>query len=147
MSSKTTIIWLKVASAILIAFGLSGLFGAAAPSSAYPAFMADLAFYPLDGAPRNNSPEIGLLWAIAGGLMTGWGLMFWQITTHLYPRDPALARQLILSGILAWFVVDSTGSVLTGAPMNALFNVGFLLLFVVPVLWTEHRKVNDAHNA
>jgi hypothetical protein len=51
------------------------------------------------------------------------------------PRDPALARRLILLGIGGWYVVDSSMSIAAGAPLNALFNTGFLLLFYVPV-WT-----------
>jgi hypothetical protein len=38
-------------------------------------------------------------------------------------------------GVGCWFVVDSLMSIAAGAPLNAIFNVGFLLLFVVPV-WT-----------
>lgn len=147
MSQKTTILWLKIASGVLVAFGLSGILGAMEATSAYPNFMADLAFFPIDGAPASNAPETRLLWAIAGGLMTGWGLMMWQITVHLYPRDSALARQLILTGIVAWFMVDSTGSVLAGAPMNAVFNVGFLLLFIVPVLRSRQAETGNMQKA
>ena len=67
--------------------------------------------------------------------------MIWQIVTRLYTREPALSRSMILTGVFTWFVIDSTGSVIAGAPMNALYNVGFLLLFVVP-LW---RPVQAAH--
>ncbi len=72
--------------------------------------------------------------AIGGGVMTGWGIMLWMLATRLYPREPALARQLIVTSIVAWFIVDSAGSILSGAPLNALFNVSFLLIFCVP-LW------------
>ncbi len=147
MTQKTTILWLKIASGVLIAFGLSGLLGAMEATSAYSNFMADLAFFPLDGAPESNAPETRLLWAIVGGLMTGWGLMLWQVATRLYPAEPALARQLILTGIVAWFVIDSTGSVLAGAPMNAVFNIGFLLLFAVPIFRSRRLKTNEMQKA
>jgi hypothetical protein len=39
-----------------------------------------------------------------------------------------------LAGVLAWFVLDSTGSVLSGNASNAFFNVLVLLLAVGP-LW------------
>ena len=77
--------------------------------------------------------------AISGGLLIGWGLMLWMLATRLYPKDSELAKQLIVTSVLAWFVVDSTGSILSGAPLNALLNVSFLLIFCVP-LWLAGRS-------
>jgi hypothetical protein len=55
------------------------------------------------------------------------------VSRRLYPKDPELGRSLIIASIGTWFVIDSAGSVLAGAPLNALFNVSFLLIFVLPV--------------
>jgi hypothetical protein len=40
----------------------------------------------------------------------------------------------VLTGVLAWFVLDSAGSIASGNPSNALFNIMVLLLAVGP-LW------------
>ena len=56
------------------------------------------------------------------------------------PANQDLTRSLILTSIGAWFVIDSAGSILAGAPVNALFNVGFLAMFAVP-LWRPARTV------
>lgn len=140
MTQAQTLNWLKAASAIVIAFGLVMTLGAMPATSAPVALLVDLVFWPLDGQQRVSAPETRLLWAISGGILTGWGLLLWQLSTRLYPRDPRLARSLILTSISVWFVVDSLGSVLAGAPLNAAFNVGFLLLFFIP-LW---RPVEQA---
>ncbi len=66
--------------------------------------------------------------------MAGWGVLLWMLSTHLFPSDQALAAKLIIASIVTWFVIDSTGSILAGAPLNAAFNVSFLLIFCVP-LW------------
>jgi hypothetical protein len=66
--------------------------------------------------------------------MAGWGVLLWMLSTHLFPIDQALAAKLIIASIITWFVIDSTGSILAGAPLNAAFNVSFLLIFCVP-LW------------
>ena len=40
----------------------------------------------------------------------------------------------MLAGLLGWFLLDSTGSIASGQPINALFNVAVLLILVGP-LW------------
>ncbi len=144
MSANKTVSYLKAASAVLIGFGLSGLLAASTLAPSYSAFMADLAFFPFDGSPSNNTPEMRLLWAIAGGLMAGWGVMIWQITSQLYPRDPALAKRLILSSVVVWFVIDGAGSVLAGAPFNVVMNTGFLAIFVLPLMGAQQSAAADA---
>lgn len=133
MSVHATQTWLKFAAAVTIGFGL--LIGLAAhPATAgVVLFLVDLILWPVDGAQSLAAPETRMLCAIVGGIMVGWGLMMWLVVTRIYPRDPALARLLILTGIGTWFVIDSVGSLMAGAPLNALFNVGFLLLFVIPL--------------
>lgn len=138
MSSSATAAWLKAASASLIAFGVL-IALAALPATAGPTeFLVALILGPADGSPGVAGAETRMLRAISGGLLVGWGITLWLIVARLLPRDPALARRLILSGVGAWFVVDSLGSLAAGAPANAALNVAFLLAFAVP-LWRPPR--------
>lgn len=41
--------------------------------------------------------------------------------------------------IALWFIVDSGRSIATGFPMNALLNVGWLLMYAVPLVATFRR--------
>ena len=141
MHQQTTVTWLKAASAIVIAFGLIGVLGAYPATSGFARIMADLAFWPVDGTPAAVSADGRLLWAISSGVLAGWGAMIWMIAGQLYPREPTLARSMILTGVFTWFVIDSIGSVLAGAPMNVLFNVGFLALFTIPLM----KPAREAH--
>ncbi len=139
MRQETTVLWLKAGSGITIFFGLL-IAVASIPAAGAPVqVLADLIFFPVDGAQTVSAPETRLMNAIGGGVMTGWGIMLWMLAAKLYPREPALAKQMIITSIVAWFVVDSTGSVMSGAPLNALFNVSFLLIFCVP-LWLGSRQ-------
>ena len=70
-----------------------------------------------------------MMFAIGGGLMVSWGVMMWLIADRLYPREPEMARNMIKIGVATWFVVDSAASIAAGAPMNALFNTGFVVLY------------------
>ena len=133
MTLESRIRWLKIASDITIGFGLL-LAVAAIPALSGPAgFMLDFVYFPVDGAETVDMPAARILNAITGGLMTGLGIMTYLIAAELMPRDPAFARRLLLAGIGGWFVVDSSMSIAAGAPLNALFNTGFLLMFYLPI--------------
>ena len=132
MTNDTPIRWLQAGAAITVGFGLL-MAAAAIPALQAPTeFLLDLIFFPVDQGQTMDTAAARLLTAITGGLMTGMGVMLWIVATELCPRDPALGRRLIFLGIGSWYVVDSSMSVAAGAPLNVLFNAGFLLIFVVP---------------
>ncbi len=64
----------------------------------------------------------------------------WQVITRVYASTPDVGRSMILTGVVIWFVVDNAGSVAAGAPVNALLNITFLLLFFIP-LWRSVGEV------
>lgn len=133
MQSHSTVFWLKTASAIIIAFGVVFALSAFPGASSVTLLFTDVVFWPMDGAQSLGAAETKLFCAIAGGLTAGLGVTIWQIASRLYPREPELARAIIGWGLGSWFVVDSTGSILAGAPGNALLNVLFLLMFMAPI--------------
>ncbi len=141
MHEQTTMNILKFASALVIGFGVVVAIAAYPPTAGITRFLLDLIKWPLDGAQEISSPEMRFLCAVSGGVMVGWGVLLWLVVTRLYPKDPVLARTMILASIGIWFVIDSTASILAGASLNALLNISFLVLFVLPVLrrrsWSE----------
>ena len=143
MHTQSTVTWLKVASAIVIGFGGMIALAAHPATSGLTGFLVDLVFWPLDGAQNIAVSEFRVLSAISGGIMVGWGLMLWLLSTHLYLRDPGLARTIILTSVGAWFVVDSTASIVAGAPLNAVLNLGFLFMFYLP-LWSGDARPSAA---
>ena len=145
MDFKTRIAWLKTGSAITIGFGVI-IAAAAIPALQGPtALLLDLVYFPLDGTPSMGGSAARLLSAISGGVLVGWGLMIWLLVTTLYEKEPQLCRRIILTSIITWFVVDSSMSIAAGAILNAFFNVGFLLIFALPV-WKPLASVgDDAH--
>ena len=134
MQAQTRILWLKIASDVLIIFGLLTALASIASFAAPTSFLVDLIFWPVDGTQAVSSETSHLLAAIAGGLTTGLGVLFYLLTTKLLPTDPSLARLLMSAGLGSWFIVDSLGSFAAGAPLNVLFNAIFAALFLIP-LW------------
>lgn len=110
-----------------------------------PAALAfvDIAFLPFDGAQDVDHEVTQLMLAISGGVLIGLAVAVWQVTTLIFQRDPALARRILLPTLLAWYVPDSLGSVLSGAPFNVVMNTGFLALFLIPLLLARTAPSGD----
>lgn len=121
------------------AAGLIGGFGiltalAAIPALAPPILMfADLVTWPMAGAEGLTTPEGRLVLAIAGGITFGWGVTLWMLADVVSAAQAAAIRRVIIAGFIAWFCLDSTMSVMAGAPLNVLGNIGFLAALLIPM--------------
>jgi hypothetical protein len=51
----------------------------------------------------------------------------------VYGAAPEGVRKSFVIGACAWFVLDSAGSIASGSPSNAVFNVVVLFLVVGPM--------------
>ena len=134
MQAQTRILWLKIASDLLIIFGLLTALASIASLAAPTSLLVDLIFWPIDGGQAVASDTAHLLAAITGGLTTGLGVLFYLMTTRLMPIDPKLTRLLMSASLGSWFIVDSLGSIAADASLNVLFNALFAALFMIP-LW------------
>lgn len=135
MPHETRVSLLRYASATIIGFGLLFFLSLTTPIATLMDLFLDLAFMPYDGTQTAAADPTQLLTAISGGMLTGWGLMFWLVTTQVYANDPTLGRSIMLPSIVVWFLIDSIGSVIVGARFNVVMNAGFLLLIAGPLLW------------
>ena len=134
MSQSNAETVLKIATLALMIIGGLVLAMASHPSVAFlPNLFFDLVFLQFDGAEKATEPVSRLLAALSGGAFVGFGFTFWQIITKLMPREPQLAKSMMTSGLLGWFAVDSTGSMLSGAWFNAVLNCVILACFLVPL--------------
>ena len=143
MDHKSTIAWLKFASGVVIAFGILVSLSIYPVMSGVLNILIDFVLWPLDGEQTINSPEIKFILAVSGGITMGWGILFWQITTKVYPENPKLARTMILTSIWTWFIIDCFGSIMSNAPLNVLLNIPFLLIFLIPLRNTDKRMVES----
>lgn len=126
--------WLKITAIVVGSFGPVFFLGSM-PETVEPArFTLDLLSWPIDGATTFNSPDTRFLSAVTGGFLLGWGVMIWCLSTWVHDAAPEGVRKTVLTGVLAWFLLDSAGSIASGNESNALFNVVVLLIAVGP-LW------------
>ena len=130
---------MKITAAVIGSFSPVFFFGAMTPTMETARLTLDLLSWPVDGATTYASPDARFLSALTGGFLLGWGVTVWRLSTQVYDHAPEVVRQTVLSGLLAWFVLDSAGSIASGNASNAFFNFGALLLAVGP-LWRPAKS-------
>ena len=126
--------WLLITALIVGAFGPVFALGAMEATSEPARWTLDLLSWPLDGQESYDFATMRFLSALTGGFLFGWGVMIWCLRAWVYDIAPEPVRRTVLTSLLAWFVLDSAGSIASGTPSNAFFNVLVLLLAVGP-LW------------
>jgi hypothetical protein len=126
--------WLKVTAVTVGSFGPVFFLGSMLPTAEPARLTLDLLSWPIDGASSFAAPDTRFLSALTGGFLLGWGVMIWCLSTWVYDAAPEGVRRSVLTGTLAWFLLDSAGSIASGNASNALFNIVVLLLAVGP-LW------------
>lgn len=132
--SKLHKLWLKVTAIVVGSFGPVFFLGTMEATSEPARLTLDLLSWPLDGASSYKSPDTKFLSALTGGFLLGWGVMIWCLSEWVYDKAPEGVRRAVIIGLLSWFCLDSLGSITSGNPSNALFNV-FILLLAAGPLW------------
>jgi len=125
--------WLIITALVVGSFGPVFFLGTMGATAEPARWTLDLLSWPLDGAQTYASPDTRFLSALTGGFLLGWGVMIWCLRSWLYDLAPEAVRRTVLAGILAWFILDSAGSIASGNASNAFFNIIVLLLAVGPM--------------
>jgi len=139
--SRFWINWLLAVSAGVVAFGLVLVI---APSLSRQGFSLLVYASPerVDAFGQEAARYISLAHAVLGGVMVGWGAALFYVTRSLFSRGSTTAWNLIALSVGAWFLPDTSYSLLSGYWQNAVLNTVFLLLFAVP-LWATRSMLRD----
>lgn len=100
----------------------------------------DLLAWPIDGQQQYSEGAMRFLTALTGGFLLGWGVMILCLRQWVYDVAPEQTRRAVVAGLVAWFFLDSTGSIAAGIASNAFFNVLVLLLAVGPLWQSAESK-------
>jgi hypothetical protein len=125
--------WLKVSALVIGGFGPILTLGTMPATDEAARLGLDILTWPIDGFPGYTSGEIRFLSALAGGFLVGWGVTVWLLSVRVFDAAPEAVRQAVVGGALAWFLLDSLGSITSGHGANALWNILVLLLIVGPM--------------
>jgi hypothetical protein len=127
-------VWLKVTAVVVGSFAPVFFFGTMLATAEPARWSLDLLSWPLDCLQTFAAPETRFLSALTGGFLLGWGMMIWYLSEWVYDVAPDAVRKSVLTGLAAWFVLDSAGSITSGTSSNVISNILVLLLAVGP-LW------------
>jgi hypothetical protein len=126
--------WLRITAIVIGSFGPVCFLGTMSPTAAPARLSLDILRWQAFGTSTYASPDTRLLSALLGGFLLGWGVTIWRLSSGVYDQAPEGVRRSVLTGLLAWFCLDSAGSIASGNMSNALINV-FVLLLAVGPLW------------
>jgi hypothetical protein len=135
--------WLVVTAIVIGSFGPVFFLGTMEATSEPARWTLDLLSSPLDNAQSYDFATMRFLSALTGGFLLGWGVMILCLRSWAYDAAPEGVRRSVVVGIVAWFLLDSAGSIASGNPSNAVINVAVLLLAVGP-LWLPARTVSPS---
>lgn len=126
--------WLKITAIVVGSFGPIFFLGTMLATSEPARMSLDILSWPVDGMQDFAAPTTQFLSALTGGFLLGWGVMIWCLSVWVYDKAPEMIRRSVVVGLLAWFCLDSAGSIASGNVSNAFFNIIVLLIAVGP-LW------------
>jgi hypothetical protein len=126
--------YLKFTAIFVGLFGPIFFLGTMLATSEPARFTLDLLSWPIDGLQNYEAPTTQFLSALTGGFLFGWGVCIWFLQKMVYDSAPDGVRKSVLFGLIAWFLLDSAGSIASGNTPNVFFNVIVLLVAVGP-LW------------
>jgi hypothetical protein len=132
-------VWIRWLTGVSLGVVLFGLVLVLAPVLTLRAF--SLMLYAdggrLEAMGREAAQYMALSHAVLGAVMIGWGGTLVALVRSLLARGMRLGWQVVTGSLLAWFVPDTSYSLLSGHWPNAVLNVGFALLFAVPLAATR----------
>lgn len=126
--------YLKFTALVIGSFGPVFFLDSMLSTSELARWTLDLLSLPIDGIQNYNAPTTRFLSALTGGFLFGWGVCIWCLQKWVYVNSPEGVRKSVLAGIIAWFILDSVGSIASANFSNAFINILVLLIAVGP-LW------------
>ncbi|MCM0606349.1 MAG: hypothetical protein KA715_09690 [Xanthomonadaceae bacterium] len=94
-------------------------------------FFFDLLIWPIDQNPATFTQSDRQLSAVLGGVLSGWAWLLYQLARPEVFNQRI--KKFMIQSVWLWFLLDSVGSVFSGIPLNAVSNIGFLLMLLIPI--------------
>ena len=133
MQNNFWVIWLRFSAILTFFTGLVSSFASTESGSYLWLFLFDLLTYPIDGNPSKFYSESFALNAVLGGVMVGWSVLIYLLIEDDIQNNKKNLRFILIS-LICWFIVDSVGSYFAGINGNIVLNIGFLFLYLPPLI-------------
>ena len=80
-----------------------------------------------------------VFYGITGGVMIGWAVLMAFIIHVPFRRGEKWAWLALDASLVTWFVLDTYASIRFGMSINVMLNVGFAVLFIIPLAATYRQ--------
>jgi len=141
MTQKLHKFWLIITTIVVASFGPVFSLGTTVESSAFASWTLDVLSWSM-GTHNYAAPTTRFLTALTGGFLFGFGMLIFFLQKWVYDKAPNETRKAVVGALLAWFVLDSLGSIASGNAINAFFNVIVLLIAVGPLWLPAKTKIS-----
>lgn len=132
--SKTLwIAWLRVATILMIAFGLLLVIAPGVSSQGFSLMVYSSADR-IGEFGADPSDYIELAHAVMGAVMVGWGVALLMVLRGPMQRNLREGAMIYAVSLACWFVPDTVFSLASGFWQNAILNCGFAVLFGIPLV-------------
>ena len=125
--------WLIVTAVVVGSFGPVFALATRQHNSGMAKWTLDLLNGPGGPAESFASGTTRFLSALTGGFLLGWGVTILLLRAWVYDLAPEPVRRSVVVGLIAWFILDSSGSIASGRPWNVLYNVIVLVTAIGPL--------------
>ena len=128
--------WLLVVGIVVAGFGVLMALLSGTPLFDLFNRQIDPAFWganAVDGAARQFQQWVYSVW---GATIAGWGIILAYVARYPFSRKERWARNALAFGLLVWYVLDTSLSVIHSVYFNVVFNTSLLILVMLPVVFT-----------
>lgn len=136
--------WLAVASGVVIAVGLYIALLKTTPLFAPFDAMIDPVFWPAGEIGEAALQFKYFIFSLLGVFMAGWGIQLLFITLFAFRKRQRWAWWSIMVSVVLWFGIDEFFSLYYGVYHNALLNIPFFLMLMIPLVVTV-KDFNGRH--
>lgn len=98
----------------------------------------------LSGFGTEVGRYLSFVHAVLGAVMFGWAVALLFIIRVLFTRGMKEAWSILVLSLLTWFIPDTGFSIWSGYWENAFMNLGFALLYAIPLVAT-YRVFHGTH--
>lgn len=136
------IIWLKIASLFVSVTGLFFVITSFLETKEVAGMDALMLspFYPdLKEISIEDLKMKSFAFGVTGAVMFSWGTMLYTITSKVLVKKKKWGWNSIFFSLIGWFVLDQLVSAYYSVTANVLGNIGFFLLFFIPLIFVRRE--------
>jgi len=129
---------------VAVILGIYALIWGVAPFTSFnisARVLLDVLDWPLDNLSNELDRNTKWLSAIGAGLLATVAIFIGGIVAPAIKKGDTQTLRVTFWAIIAWYTIDSVGSIAVGITSNVYFNTVYLLLMVLPLMGIREKDL------